>query len=63
MTYDELAIDVGYRANLVVEGEVIVELKSVEREDEIIPFSLWFFSASATSQRPLRWISSPNSPN
>jgi GxxExxY protein len=30
VTYDELTIDVGYRADLIVEGEVIVELKSVE---------------------------------
>jgi GxxExxY protein len=30
VTYDELVIDVGYRADLIVEGEVIVELKSVE---------------------------------
>ena len=30
VTYDELTIDVGYRADLIVECEVIVELKSVE---------------------------------
>ena len=30
VTYGDLNIDVGYRADLVVEGEVVVELKSVE---------------------------------
>ena len=29
--YDELAFDEGFRADLMVEGKVIVELKSVEQ--------------------------------
>jgi GxxExxY protein len=34
VTYDEVRIDVGYRLDLLVEGQVIVELKSVA---ELIP--------------------------
>ena len=31
VVYDEMVLEVGYRADLIVEGKVIVELKSVEK--------------------------------
>jgi GxxExxY protein len=29
--YDELKMDLGFRADIIVEGKVIIELKSIER--------------------------------
>jgi GxxExxY protein len=31
LVYDELRLEIGFRADLIVEGKVIVELKSVEK--------------------------------
>jgi GxxExxY protein len=35
LVYKEVKLDVGYRSDLVVEGKVIIELKSVEALNEI----------------------------
>ena len=35
LVYKEVKLDVGYRIDLVVEGKVIIELKSVEAFNEI----------------------------
>lgn len=35
MIYDEVKIDLGYRLDLVVEDEIIIELKSVEKITDI----------------------------
>lgn len=35
LVYKEVKLDVGYRIDLVVEGKVIIELKSVEALNEI----------------------------
>lgn len=31
VVYDQLSLDIGYRADIIVENKVIIELKSVER--------------------------------
>lgn len=35
LVYEEVKLEIGYRADLLVEDKVIVELKSVERTDPV----------------------------
>lgn len=35
LTYDGVHMDIGYRADIIVEDKVIVELKSVEKISEV----------------------------
>jgi GxxExxY protein len=35
LTYDGVHMDIGYRADIIVEDKVIVELKSIEKISEV----------------------------